>query len=869
MPKLSEILAQQVSAAPDVEPAVPVPDAAPVAPIVVRPTVKLSQVTGTPAPGSWGAISASPDFQKLDPNAQEVERARYFREVIGPTLPAGTDRVGAKRQFDEQTIGLDPDTGVDSLGRTREARQKIVADAAMKDAYAKAANPEPLARTAGENIARAPIFLARDVAHGLGSIPGLVIDPIMAGGNKLLEAFGSNARLPSTSQSIDTALGDIGVPEVAPENRLERYLSTGTRALTGAASGAGLAGTLAKGAAITSGVAPTASQLTTGQAVTDALAANPTAQLVSAGAGSASAQTAAEAGVGPVGQTIAGVLGGLVPSAPTLAASGVRGAIRGGEAGRQAVQDAINDFRAAGSAPTVGQATGSGVLQGAESMLAKTPGAATVMRNASERQGEQISAGADAIADSLSKIKDPAGAGRTIERGISGAGGFMDRFKAESSALYDRLDQHIPGDTRVPVTATADALKDLTATIPGAPALSKFFQNAKIGALKGALESDTQGTKAVLDRPGVPEQVDAIKDAAAAKNAQIKQAGAEDAAALDRDNIIRKALGMKPKAGNPPAVVDPSNDISGLLEQMVDGKLPYEAVKKLRTLVGEQVADAGLASDVPRSKWKALYGALSSDLKEAAVAQGPEAQQAWNRANTYYRAGQARIDQLARVVDKNGGPEAVFNAATSGTKDGATTLRATMQSLKPDEQKVLASVMVRRLGKANPGQQNASGDEFNLNTYLTNWNKLSPDARNALFSRFGPDFAESMDGLASVADTARKAARIGANPSGTAQAGAQIGAWTAFLGSLAHGNLGAATAIGGTMGSANLVARLMTNPRFVTYLAQQSKSATPQAANIGQLVNMANNADDPDLKAAAEGLREYRVQGVQNGTQGQ
>jgi hypothetical protein len=122
-----------------------------------------------------------------------------------------------------------------------------------------------------------------------------------------------------------------------------------------------------------------------------------------------------------------------------------------------------------------------------------------------------------------------------------------------------------------------------------------------------------------------------------------------------------------------------------------------------------------------------------------------------------------------------------------------------------------------------------------------------------------------MDGLASVADTARQASRVGANPSGTAQAEAQIGAWTAFLGSLAHGNIGAAGVVGGGMGTANLVARLMTNPRFVTYLAKQSKTATPQAANIGQLVNMANNADDPDLKAVAGALAKYREPEAKDG----
>jgi hypothetical protein len=54
------------------------------------------------------------------------------------------------------------------------------------------------------------------------------------------------------------------------------------------------------------------------------------------------------------------------------------------------------------------------------------------------------------------------------------------------------------------------------------------------------------------------------------------------------------------------------------------GGIPYEALKKLRTLVGNEMADSGFASDVPRSKWKPLYAALSKDMAAAAQGAGPE-----------------------------------------------------------------------------------------------------------------------------------------------------------------------------------------------------------------------------------------------------
>jgi hypothetical protein len=54
----------------------------------------------------------------------------------------------------------------------------------------------------------------------------------------------------------------------------------------------------------------------------------------------------------------------------------------------------------------------------------------------------------------------------------------------------------------------------------------------------------------------------------------------------------------------------PAAERTATLNQFIDGKLPYEALKKLRTLVGREMADSSIVSDVPRSKWTALYGAL-------------------------------------------------------------------------------------------------------------------------------------------------------------------------------------------------------------------------------------------------------------------
>lgn len=199
------------------------------------------------------------------------------------------------------------------------------------------------------------------------------------------------------------------------------------------------------------------------------------------------------------------------------------------------------------------------------------------------------------------------------------------------------------------------------------------------------------------------------------------------------------------------------------------GALSYQGIKQLRTAVGQKLQDTDLSPDVAKAQWKQLYGALSDDMSSAAKQAGPQAKQAFDRANNYTSALHDRIDTLNRVVgDKD--PEAVFQSAMKGTQEGATTLRSVMRSLPEDGQQMMAATVLKRMGRANPSAQNDVGNAFSTNTFLTNWNKLSPEAKSALFGGQGQEFNDSMNNLASVADNLRKGSQVFSNPSGTAGA---------------------------------------------------------------------------------------------------
>jgi hypothetical protein len=286
------------------------------------------------------------------------------------------------------------------------------------------------------------------------------------------------------------------------------------------------------------------------------------------------------------------------------------------------------------------------------------------------------------------------------------------------------------------------------------------------------------------------------------------------------------------------------------------GVVPYSAMKALRTRVRELQDDSGLVSDVPQKQLERLYGALSEDLREAAKQVGPAAERAWSRANTYTRVLVKRKEILDDVINKNGGPESIYNAATAGTSEGATRLRAVMQSLDEGGQKAVSATVLRRLGRAVNSQQDELSEKFSTETFLSNWAKLSSEAKSALFDRFGRQYRRDVDALSKVAANLREGSQVFKNPSGTGQAGAQIAtasAAGAALTALAVGNALPAVGLGATLAGANFSSRLMTNPDFVRWLAVSTKlPPSMYTSQINQLQRIgAKNKDELLLQAAA------------------
>jgi len=288
-----------------------------------------------------------------------------------------------------------------------------------------------------------------------------------------------------------------------------------------------------------------------------------------------------------------------------------------------------------------------------------------------------------------------------------------------------------------------------------------------------------------------------------------------------------------------------------------NGQIPYEALKSIRSRIGEQMTDYSMQPETSTRELRRLYASLSRDMETAAQAQGPEAVRAARRANNYTRAAADRMEQVQRVIDKQGGPERVYNAVLEGTRDGGTTLRAVMQSLPKDGQRAVTAAVIKRMGMATPGAQDAAGDVFSASTFLTNWNRVSPEAKRALFDRYGPQYSRDMDRIARVADNIKTGSRVLANPSGTANRAAALTYGASLVASMFDPTL---LSTGGLVGSgvaANITARWLTNPKVVRRLAQATEVPAGSLPAIANSIRLEGEQDgDDDLVALGSEIQQ-------------
>lgn len=485
------------------------------------------------------------------------------------------------------------------------------------------------------------------------------------------------------------------------------------------------------------------------------------------------------------------IIAGMVPTASVLAAPRVaKYSIRGNEQGRQNMAQRIQDLRDAGvTNPTLGLASGNNFLGGTETILQSIPGSMGIFARARDAAIGGLQNTASRAAETASQNRGTRASGQAIQDDLAN---FYDRtVRPGYVRLNDRAEGVIGTNTPVQVRNAIATSSRLSTPNPGAPATSGSMIQPRMTQWNASLRSDQGGSPAYTD-----------------------------------------GVGMYHPAIPPTGI-------------------PYGVVKGLRTSIGDEARSKDIVGTPAQAQIKSMYGALSDDMRDAAVQSDlssgrilqihtpGSATGSLARSNDFYSSGMDRIKRTEPFANKVA-PEDTMKAMENAAKENVSTLQAVKKSVTPETRGSVAGTIIEKLGRATAGNQNDVGDVFSPQTFLTNWNKMTPKAREELFSGFpnAPAVMAEVEAIAKATSMMRDNSRHWANPSGTAAnaraaetlRGAIVGVPAALSGFMSPAVPIMAL---GTIGAARGASRLMTDPRVSRWAAE--RTAPVSAEDLGAL----------------------------------
>lgn len=178
--------------------------------------------------------------------------------------------------------------------------------------------------------------------------------------------------------------------------------------------------------------------------------------------------------------------------------------------------------------------------------------------------------------------------------------------------------------------------------------------------------------------------------------------------------------------------------VARMLEQ---GKVDFQALQDARSALGAQMRDKLNRQGYDDWADARLYGALSRDMEGAAkTVGGDELAGALRSANAQTRDAWEQFKTVAPLGRENASPNAVFEQVFGlamdkrGDLNKLATLRKT---IGPEEWGNVAATAIERMGKNN-------SDQFSMQFFLSNYDKMNPSARTLLFG----EARKSIDDLA-------------------------------------------------------------------------------------------------------------------------
>ena len=307
---------------------------------------------------------------------------------------------------------------------------------------------------------------------------------------------------------------------------------------------------------------------------------------------------------------------------------------------------------------------------------------------------------------------------------------------------------------------------------------------------------------------------------------------------LDSLAATKQGLTKSDKINVGAYVDDAIKRTKAIVDDVSNGKADFNKLRQERTRVSDLLYDKNLKPE-QRKYLEGLRDALTKDMERTADKAGPDALQAFRKANNQYRrykdneTGFGKKSVFEPVLKDNAEPEAIYQYAMGKSREGGTRLNALRRQIDRDEGKAvwdnLAGSVVERMGR----EDTVDGiGTFNSTKFLREWKGMSDEAKDALFK--GTDrhqYRQDLDRLARVADNLKDYNRL-RNQSNTQTHKSLLAELNPFdrntlLGAALGGPKAAALMVMGKAGNSvfkSYQSKLLTDPKTVKWLADIPKA---------------------------------------------
>jgi len=473
-------------------------------------------------------------------------------------------------------------------------------------------------------------------------------------------------------------------------------------------------------------------------------------------------------------------------------------------------------------------------------------------------------------------------AGYGLTRGlgaIASRWGRSDAGAARDAAFADRVD-------------AAKAAQDLSIPVPGFVSGNPLMQRLGTtlegtpfgaGPIKRGVEGMLDASKSAADRIAgdlgggfTPERAgdEVAKGAKLYRDNSSAQAGRlyDQAKRLSGDTFVTPTTTMQTIAAliRDQKQVPGGTDALHIIQHYADafsngGSITIEGARGMRTALRDRLSQTMMPSDAERLTAQ-IMGAVNADIEKSLIEAGkPDAAQAYKAADAYYAQRMQNIrDILEPFVGKDGtnwGSEVAAKIKADSQSNGER-LDEMLKLMPRDAANEVRSSLIQQLGRAQSGSQDATGDVFSLDTFLTNWDKIR-GARERIFPK---DTYRALQQLATVAKQAKDAGRLrNASQSGNVMMTASTFAGPA--GVIGTGNvLGGSSLFAAFAGGQYGAAKLLASPIFTKRLANApSTAAAARRFWSGPWVDRLAKSD-PSIAADVTGFRDFVLRSIDSGS---